>query len=167
MHCRLPAAPNTSHPHVPLFAIASATAGGSFSATLSTQNIAYTQTAAANMPKSVPECYLRQHAFETLAHDLTPQVLHARTHCSWRLPLALLPAACQPAQTLCTSPTRTQQQRNSTAACRLTRRERKALSQGWRREAPFRGERRQTAGRSALFRPCRMQCRWQFRPLTA
>ena len=46
-------------------------------------------------------------------------------------------------------------------------REEKALRQGWRREAPFHSEWRQTTALPTTFRPWWMQCHRRFQPLSA
>jgi hypothetical protein len=56
------------------------------------------------------ERYLRQHAFETLAHDRARNPMHASTQNSSRAPQPLLPAAFEPARTLSTLHACTQQQ---------------------------------------------------------
>jgi hypothetical protein len=57
-----------------------------------------------------PERYLRQQAFETLAHDRTRNPLHASTQSSSLPPQPLLAAAFQAGRTFSTLPTRRQQQ---------------------------------------------------------
>jgi len=64
-----------------------------------------------------PERYLRQHAFETLAHDRTRNPLHASTQNSSLPPQPLLAAAFQAGRTFSTLPTRRQQQQTCQNFC--------------------------------------------------